>query len=74
MATPTLDSFANPAGARGDVRTPPLPKLAPLVREHGLLPGCDRFDDQMERWRADLQRQIQQALSAAVTPTPTGAP
>jgi len=63
MANP-LDSFKSSPATANDFKLAPLPKLAPLTENYGLKAAVKMFDDQMEVWRRQAERDINEKLGA----------
>ena len=61
MSSP-LDSFASPLSG-GAFKLRSMPKLAETVSAFGLIEGCRRFDQLLEEWRVDLERQANATLA-----------
>lgn len=58
-----LDQFKSSPVTSGDFKIHPLPNMRKLVQEHGLMEGCQQFDAQMEDWRQQFERALNERLS-----------
>jgi hypothetical protein len=68
MANP-LDQFKKNTTAES-IRVPEVPGLQELVKVNGLVPGMKLFDEEMSRWRIDLERNINERFAAQSVTTP----
>lgn len=82
MANPLDAHISNSAGTN-DLKVPPLPRLSDFIRQYGPVNGPTTFDEAMEQWRQQHERQINYLLagkgsppaqSATVTTAPTATP
>lgn len=58
-----LDSFVATSSGSNDVKIPPLPKLQNIIMDSGFAAGISQFDEQMEEWRQNLERTLNQQLA-----------
>lgn len=63
MAHP-IESFARKQSAEV-FHVEPLPKLAELMMNHGFKEGAVKWDQEAERWRQTLERQINERIVKA---------
>lgn len=52
-------------------RAPRPPKLGPLIKEHGFSKGIEAFDEQMDRFKLELDRTVNDRLQPKSPPGPS---
>lgn len=59
-----IQSFAQKQSSE-NFHVEPLPKLGELMMQYGFKEGATKFDQEMERWRQTLERQINERIVKA---------
>lgn len=67
-----LNPFVSETAGTNDVQVPQFPKLEQLITENGFKEGLRAFDEQMERFRQQLQRTINERLQGKSAEVPKG--
>lgn len=62
-----LDSLVSTPVNPSNFRLPALPKLREIISSKQLLPALAQFDEEMEQWRQDAEKAINEQLQR--TPT-----
>lgn len=71
MAVHPLASFVAQGVGGGNLRLEKLPSLSQLMATHGLKEGARRFDEEYERWRQNVERQLRELFAKATASEPT---